>query len=54
MNGAAVRYHFVIASNSTAVRLWQRHGFALVGTVPGAFLHALRGPTDIHTMHRTP
>ena len=48
----AMQYNFVVASNTTAVRLWQRHGFAIVGTVPGAFRHVTLGPTDIHVMHR--
>ncbi len=48
----AMQYNFVVASNTGAVKLWQRHGFSIVGTVPGAFRHAALGPTDIHVMHR--
>ena len=48
----AMQYNYVVASNTTAVKLWQRHGFAIVGTVPRAFRHAALGPTDIHVMHR--
>jgi GNAT superfamily N-acetyltransferase len=48
----AMQFNFVVASNTSAVRLWQRHGFQLVGTVPGAFRHTTLGPTDIHIMHR--
>jgi ribosomal protein S18 acetylase RimI-like enzyme len=48
----AMQYNYVVASNTTAVKLWQRHGFSIVGTVPGAFRHATLGPTDIHVMHR--
>jgi GNAT superfamily N-acetyltransferase len=48
----AMQFNFVVASNTTAVKLWQRHGFAIVGTVPRAFRHATLGPTDIHIMHR--
>ncbi len=48
----AMQYNYVVASNTTAVKLWQRHGFAIVGTVPRAFRHATLGPTDIHIMHR--
>ena len=48
----AMQFNFVVASNATAVKLWQRHGFAIVGTVPRAFRHATLGPTDIHIMHR--
>jgi len=49
----AMQFNFVVASNTGAIRLWQRHGFAIVGTVPGAFRHATLGPTDIHIMHRS-
>lgn len=48
----AMQYNAVVSSNETAVRLWQRHGFAIVGRVPSAFRHATLGPTDIYVMHR--
>lgn len=49
----AMQFNFVVASNAVAVKLWLRHGFRIVGTVPGAFRHAILGPTDIHVMHRS-
>jgi len=48
----AMQYNFVIASNERAVRLWQACGFAIVGTLPGAFMHPRLGPVDAHVMHR--
>ena len=48
----AMQFNYVVASNAVAVRLWQRHGFAIVGRVPGAFRHARLGPTDVLVMHR--
>ncbi len=48
----AMQYNFVVSTNEGAVRLWQRHGFQIVGRVPGAFRHATRGLTDILVMHR--
>ena len=48
----AMQFNAVVASNATAVRLWQRHGFRIVGQVPGAFRHAQLGPTDLYVMHR--
>jgi ribosomal protein S18 acetylase RimI-like enzyme len=50
---AAMQFNFVVASNHGAIRLWQKHGFAVVGRVPGAFRHRLLGPTDVLIMHRT-
>ncbi len=50
---AAMQFNYVVASNTGAVRLWQRHGFTVVGRIPGAFRHAHLGPTDVLVMHRT-
>jgi ribosomal protein S18 acetylase RimI-like enzyme len=49
----AMQFNFVVATNTTAVRLWQRHGFQIVGQVPGAFRHAKHGLTDVYIKHRT-
>lgn len=49
----AMQFNFVVSTNMTAVRLWLKHGFSIVGQVPGAFRHARLGPTDIYLMHRT-
>ena len=49
---AAMQFNFVVASNTGAVRLWESHGFSIVGRVPAAFRHALHGPTDVLIMHR--
>jgi ribosomal protein S18 acetylase RimI-like enzyme len=49
----AMQFNYVVSTNTGAVHLWRRHGFAIVGTVPDAFRHASLGPTDIHIMHRT-
>jgi len=35
-----------------AVRLWQNMGFAIVGTIPGAFAHPHLGDVDAHVMYR--
>ena len=48
----AMQFNFVVASNTGAIRLWEHHGFAIVGRVPGAFRHAVQGPTDVLVMHR--
>lgn len=49
---AAMQFNFVVASNTAAVRLWQRCGFAVVGTLPGAFRHPRFGPVDGLVMYR--
>jgi ribosomal protein S18 acetylase RimI-like enzyme len=47
-----MQFNFVVSTNTAAVHLWERHGFKIVGQVPGAFRHAVHGPTDIYVMHR--
>lgn len=49
---AAMQFNAVVETNERAVALWQSLGFAVVGTVPGAFLHPTNGPTGLHIMHR--
>jgi ribosomal protein S18 acetylase RimI-like enzyme len=48
----ALQFNFVVASNEGAVRLWQKHGFKVVGRVPRAFRHRALGPVDVLIMHR--
>jgi GNAT superfamily N-acetyltransferase len=48
----AMQFNFVVASNEQAVRLWKKHGFAVVGEVPGAFRHRVRGAIAVLIMHR--
>lgn len=50
---AAMQFNFVISSNERAVKLWQSMGFAVVGTLPGAFAHPARGLVDAYVMHRS-
>ena len=48
----AMQYNLVAASNEGAVRLWKKMGFAVVGTLPGAFAHPRLGFVDAHVMFR--
>lgn len=48
-----MQYNLVAASNEGAVRLWQRHGFAIIGTLPGAFHNQRLGHVDAHVMYKT-
>jgi len=49
----AMQFNFVVSSNERAVRLWQAMGFAIIGRVPGGFVHPTRGEVDALIMHRT-
>ncbi len=48
-----MQFNFVISTNESAVRLWQQLGFRIVGTLPGAFRHARKGPVDAYVMFRS-
>ncbi len=48
----AMQFNFVVASNVRAVRLWQSCGFAIAGTLPGAFAHPALGFVDAYVMVR--
>lgn len=48
----AMQFNYVVATNTAAVRAWERCGFAVVGRVPGAYRHAALGPVDVLVMHR--
>lgn len=48
---AGVQFNAVAASNAPAVSLYQERGFAIIGTVPGAFDHPTRGRVGLHVMY---
>ena len=47
----AIQFNAVVASNTAAVRLWQRLGFKTIGTVPEAFDSRRHGLVGLHVMH---
>ena len=48
----AMQFNFVVGTNAAAVRAWEKHGFAVVGRLPGAFRHATLGYVDALVMFR--
>jgi ribosomal protein S18 acetylase RimI-like enzyme len=48
----AMQFNFVVSTNTRAVELWQRCGFAIVGTLPEAFCHPRLGLVDAYVMYR--
>jgi ribosomal protein S18 acetylase RimI-like enzyme len=48
----AMQFNLVVETNATAVRLWQRLGFAIIGTLPEAFLHSTHGLVGAHVMYK--
>jgi L-amino acid N-acyltransferase YncA len=49
----AMQFNFVVSTNLAAIRLWQRLGFRIIGTLPGAYRHSELGYVDAHVMFRT-
>jgi L-amino acid N-acyltransferase YncA len=49
----AMQFNFVVSTNARAVALWQSLGFAIVGTLPGAFQHQQLGYVDAYVMYRS-
>lgn len=48
---AGMVFNAVVESNAGAVALYERLGFSVVGTVPGAFEHPRHGRVGLHVMH---
>ena len=48
----AMQFNFVASSNSAAVHLWSKLGFATVGRLPGAFRHPSLGYVDALVMYQ--
>lgn len=49
----AMQYNLVVANNTPAIRVWEKHGFHIAGTLPGAFHHPWEGYVDAHVMFQT-
>jgi GNAT superfamily N-acetyltransferase len=48
----ALQFNLVVSSNTAALACWQANGFAIVGTLPGAFRHPRLGFVDAHVLFR--
>jgi ribosomal protein S18 acetylase RimI-like enzyme len=48
----AMQFNCVIATNEVAVRLWQKCGFSIIGTLPKAYQHQKLGLVDAHVMYQ--
>ncbi|MCW1427704.1 GNAT family N-acetyltransferase [Novosphingobium sp. JCM 18896] len=49
----AMQFNFVVSTNTRAVALWERLGFAIVGRLPGAFAHREKGFVDALVMYQS-
>ncbi len=48
----AMQFNFVASTNDGAVRLWQKMGFDVVGRLPLAFNHPVKGYVDALVMYK--
>jgi L-amino acid N-acyltransferase YncA len=48
---AGMQFNAVAETNTSAVEIYKRLGFTIVGTVPGAFEHPERGRVGLHVMY---
>ncbi len=49
----AMQFNFVVSTNESALRLWKKLGFQIVGTLPLAFRHPIKGEVDAYIMFRS-
>lgn len=52
MGFRAMQFNIVVSTNESAVRLWQKLGFEIVGRLPGAFKHSKLGFVDAFVMFK--
>ncbi len=48
----AMQFNYVVGTNTVAIRLYEKLGFAIVGTLPKAFRRKKLGLVDVHVMYR--
>lgn len=46
-----IQFNLVVSSNTSAVALWKRNGFQILGTIPKAFRHKKLGLIDAYIMY---
>lgn len=47
----AMQFNLVVSTNKVAVKLWQKFGFNIIGTIPDGFNHLTLGYVDAFIMY---
>lgn len=47
----AMQFNLVVSTNKVAVKLWQKFGFNIIGTIPDGFNHLTLGYVDAYIMY---
>ena len=53
MGYEAMQFNFVVSTNNASIRLWKKMGFNIVGTIPNAYNHQIKGKVDIFIMYKS-
>ncbi|GHF91342.1 N-acetyltransferase [Thalassotalea marina] len=48
----AMQFNSVVSTNEVAIRLWQKLGFDIIGTIPKAYQHKTKGLVDSYIMYK--
>lgn len=52
LNYKAIQFNIVVKSNQSAIKLWKKLGFEIIGEIPEAFQHIQLGLTNAYIMYR--
>lgn len=52
MGFRGMKFNLVVSTNVAAVKAWKKAGMEIIGAVPGAFCHPLRGFVDAYVMFK--
>jgi ribosomal protein S18 acetylase RimI-like enzyme len=50
---SAMQFNSVVSSNQVAIKLWEKLGFNIIGTIPKAYKHYQLGFIDSHIMYKS-
>lgn len=52
MGFISMQFNLVVSTNIGAIKLWRKHGFEIVGTIPSSFDHPEIGYVDCYVMFK--
>ena len=48
----AIQFNMIVSTNKPAIKLWNKMGFEIVGTIPDGFNHLTEGYIDAYIMYK--
>ena len=49
----AMQFNSVVSTNDVAIKLWEKLGFTIIGTIPNAYKHGRLGAVDSYIMYKS-